>query len=299
MAIAFVASTVGMIAMLNYAGQPLPLLLLYFTVMYMFVLVAARVRAEVGAPVVWNHPYGFDQTMPVHWLGTKNIMHMAGPQGTVLFYAMFYIGRTVFAHTTAQAFTDGLRLADHGHVNRRSINMMMILICVVALALTFWFHLDVGYRYGQGLIGAKVGRAGTGWGMSWSKGNYSMLETAFNKPSGPDFTRIAFYVAGFLFTGAVTLARTRLTSFPFHPLGFVMATLYGDWSPYWWPFLIAWLAQRLTLRYGSLPAYRKLVPLFLGLTLGHMIVGGVIWRIIINYFIDPTISVRYYVNLGG
>jgi hypothetical protein len=299
MAIALAASTIGMIAMLNYAGQPLPLLLLYFTILYIFVLVAARVRAEVGPPVVWTHPYGFDQTMPVHWLGTKNIMRMAGPQGTVLFYAMFYIGRTVFAHTTAQSFTDGLRLADHGHVSRRSINVMMILICVVALALTFWFHLDVGYRYGQGLIGAKVGRAGTGWGMSWSKANYSMLETAFNNPSGPDFTRIAFYVAGFLFTGAVTLARTRLTSFPFHPLGFVMATLYGDWSPYWWPFLVAWLAQRLTLRYGSLPAYRKLVPLFLGLTLGHMIVGGVIWRIIINYFIDPSISIRYYVNLGG
>ena len=299
LALGLLLSTVGMIAMLNYAGQPLSLLLLYFAVLYMFVIVAARVRAEVGPPVVWTHPYGFDQTMPTHWLGTRNIMRLAGPKGTVLFYAMFYIGRTVFAHTTAQSFTDGLRLADTGHVNRRSMNIMMLFICVVAIAITFWFHLDVGYRYGQGMIGAKIGRAGTGWGMSWSKGNYSLLESAFSRPSGPDLTRIIFYVAGFLFTGAITLARTRLTSFPFHPLGFVMATLYGDWSPYWWPFLVAWLAQRLTLRYGSLPGYRKLVPLFLGLTLGHSLVGGVLWRIIINYFIDPTISIRYYLNLGG
>lgn len=299
LAIGFVASALGMIAMLNYAGIALPLLLLYFAILYMFVLVAARVRAEVGPPVVWTHPYGFDQTMPVHLLGTRNIMRMAGPQGTVLFYALFYIGRTVFAHTTAQSFTDGLRLADTGRVNRRSINIMMLLICVLGLAITFWFHLNVGYQYGQGMIGAKIGRAGTGWGMQWSKGNYALLEAAFSKPGGPDWTRIAFYAAGFLFTSGITLARTHLTSFPFHPLGFIMATLYGDWSPYWWPFLIAWIAQRLALRYGSLPAYRKFVPLFLGLTLGHTLVGGVIWRIIINYFIDPTISIRYYLNLGG
>jgi len=41
------------------------------------------------------------------------------------------------------------------------------------------------------------------------------------------------------------------------------------------------------------------VPAFLGLFLGHALVGGVLWRIIINYFIDPTISYRYYLNLGG
>ena len=299
LAAGFVLSTVAMIAMLSHAGQPLPLLLLYFAVLYMFVIVAARIRAEVGPPVVWTHPYGFDQTMPVHLLGSRNILRMAGPQGTVLFYALFYIGRTVFAHTTVQSFADGLRLGDFGHVKRRSINAMMLLICVLGLALAFWFHLDVGYKYGQGMIGAKVGRAGTGWGMQWSKGNYTLLERVFSAPTGPDFTRLAFYAAGFLFTGGLTLARTHLTSFAFHPLGFVMATLYGDFSPYWWPFLVAWVSQRLALHYGSLPLYRKTVPVFLGLTLGHALVGGVLWRVIINYFIDPVISARYYLNLGG
>jgi len=74
--------------------------------------------------------------------------------------------------------------------------------------------------------------------------------------------------------------------------------VYMDGSPYWAPFLVAWVAQRLTLRYGSLPAYRKVVPAFIGLFFGHVIVGGIIWRLIINAFIDPTISVRYYVSLG-
>lgn len=299
LAIVLAAVTIGMIYMLSLAGIPVQLLVFYFAVLYMFVLVASRIRAEVGPPVTWTHPYGFDNVVPQHFLGTRGIRRLAGPKGTVLFYALFWIGRTVFAHTTAQYFTDSLRLADFAHVRRRSVVAIMLMIAAVALGLAFWFHLDVGYKFGQGLIGAKIGRAGNGWGMSWSKGNYSLLQQAFAAPSGPDVPRITFYGAGFLFTGLLTLARQHLTNFPFHPLGFVMATLYGDHSPYWWPFFVAWAVQRITLRYGGLPLYRKFVPLFLGLTLGHTLVGGVLWRIIINYFIDPVISSRYYLNLGG
>ncbi len=175
----------------------------------------------------------------------------------------------------------------------------MLAMCVLALALTYWYHLDVGYRYGQGLIGAKTGRAGRSWALNWSRGNYRLLDTALDSPQGPDRTRAGFYGAGFALTVIVTWARTMISSFPFHPLGIILGTLYGDWTPYWGPFLIAWLAQRLTLRYGGLPAYRNVVPAFLGLFFGHVLIGGILWRIIINYFIDPVISFRYYVNLGG
>lgn len=297
--IVLAGATVGMIAMLSYAGIPTSLLIFYFAVLYLFVLVAARIRAEVGPPVTWNHPYGFDTVVPLHLLGSRGLIRLAGPTGMVLYQALFYIGRTVFAHTTAQYFTDSLRLADFGHVRRRSVVSIMLIVSVIAIAIAFWFHLDVGYKFGQGLIGAKVGRAGTGWAMSWSKGNYSLMQQAFNSPGPPEVPRLMFYLAGFLFTGGLTWARMHLTNFPLHPLGFVLATLYGDHSPYWWPFFVAWAAQRLALRYGGLTLYRKFVPLFLGLTLGHVLIGGVAWRIIINYFIDPVISSRYYLNLGG
>ena len=28
-------------------------------------------------------------------------------------------------------------------------------------------------------------------------------------------------------------------------------------------------------------------------------IAGILWRIFINYFIDPVVAVRYYINLGG
>jgi hypothetical protein len=91
----------------------------------------------------------------------------------------------------------------------------------------------------------------------------------------------------------------RLSNFPFHPLGFILATLYGEVTPYWFPFLVAWAGQRTALRYGAFLLYRRVVPAFLGLAFGHIFIAGILWRIFINYFIDPVIAVRYYINLGG
>lgn len=294
-----VASTVALIWMMAHGGQNLTLLIIYFATLYMYVLIAARVRAEIGPPVAWNHPYGFDQQTPVHLLGTRTIKRLAGPTGTTLFYGLFWIGRTIFAHSAAQYQIDGMRLADFGRVNRRSIVILMLIACVVGMALTWWYHLDVGYRYGQGLIGEKTGRAGRSWAMNWSRGQYTLLDRALNSPQGPEPPVLGAYGAGFLAASALTLMRARFSNFPFHPIGFILATLYGDSTPYWFAFFFAWLAQRITLRYGGLPLYRKAVPAFLGLAFSHIFIGGILWRIIINYFIDPTISIRYYLNIGG
>lgn len=295
----FLLGTAALMTMLNYAGIRFWPLLAFFVSLYMFVLVAARIRAEAGPPVLWTHPYGFDTMVPIHLFGSRFIRGVGSPQSMILYYAMFWIGRTVFAHSAGQAFTDGLKLPDYARAKRSSFAWLMLFACLIAMALTFWYHLDVGYKYGQGLIGAKTGRAGRSWALNWSRGNYNLLDRAVQSPQGPDWTRVGFYVGGFLLTAGVTWARTMISSFPFHPLGIILGTLYGDHSPYWSPFLGAWVFQRLALRYGSLPAYRRTVPAFLGLFFGHVLIGGIIWRIFINYFIDPVISFRYYINLGG
>jgi hypothetical protein len=294
-----VVGTIVLFWMLSYAGIQAGPLLAYFVSLYMFVLIAARIRAEAGPPVLWTHPYGFDTIVPIHLLGNRFIRGFGSPKSMVLYYALFWLGRTVFPHSAAQAFTDGLKLPEFAHARRSSFFWVMFIACIFGLGLTYWYHLDVGYKYGQGLIGSELGRAGNSWALSWSRGNYVLLSQALLNPEGPDWLRMGFYGGGFALTMLVTWARMMISNFPFHPLGIILGTLYGDGTPYWGPFLVAWVVQRLALRYGSLPAYRKLVPAFLGLFFGHVLIGGIIWRIFINYFIDPTISNAYYVNLGG
>jgi len=299
LALGLVIGTVAMIAFWVQAGLPPLLPTITILSMLIFTLVASRVRAEAGPPVVWCHPYGYDQRMPYQLLGSRLIKRMGGVRPMALFGAMYWIGRTAYPHQVGQYFVDGFQLAGYANAKRSHMVALMVLVCVVALGITFWYHLDVGYTLGQGLIGSRSGERSLGWGFNWSRGEYSVVQTGLDRPQGPDYERLGFYGGGFVFTWLLTMARIRLTNFPFHPLGFLLATLYGDHTPYWFPFLFAWTCQRLALRYGGYKLYRRFVPLFLGLTLGHVLVGGFLWRIVINYFIDPTISKRYYLNLGG
>ncbi len=280
--IVFVATTAAMMVMLLRAGHRIDLLLLYFASMYMFVLVTARMRAEAGPPVPWTHPYGYDTEMLYHLLGNRYIRGYGPLQPMVQFYSLFYIGRTVFAHSAGQYFADGYRVIDYGEAKRSSVLKLMLLACLVAVFLAFWNHLDLGYRHGQAFFFAAEGREHRTWPIAWSSYNYRLLDAGVDNPDGPNLSRVSGYVGGFVGTMLITWGRLNVSNFPLHPLGVVMGTLYNDWSPYWAPFLIAWIVQRLTLRYGSLPAYRRMVPLFLGLFLGHTVVGNVLRPIIIR-----------------
>ncbi len=88
--------------------------------------------------------------------------------------------------------------------------------------------------------------------------------------------------------------RTRLPGFPLHPLGFAAANCYGDLT--WWPFLVVWVLKALVLRYGGSGLYRRMVPLFLGFALGHLVVAGVFWGLIAAFW--PEAAKTYNVFFG-
>ncbi len=280
--IVFFLSTGTMIWMLLRAGHRLDMLLIYFAILYMFVTVTARIRAEAGPPVPWTHPYGFDTEMPTHLLGNAFIRGHGPLTGIVQFYSLFYVGRTVFTHSAGQYFADGYRLVDYGGAKRSAALKLMMVALVIAGFLAFYNHLTIGYRYGQAFYSAAEGAEHRTWAQNWSSYNYLLLEQGTEKPAGPDVARSVAYAAGLVGTGVITWARLNLSNFPLHPLGVVMGTLYNEGSPYWAPFLIAWIAQQLALRYGGLPAYRRMVPLFLGLFFGHTLVGNVARPILVR-----------------
>ena len=53
------------------------------------------------------------------------------------------------------------------------------------------------------------------------------------------------------------------------PLDFFM-TIFG-------PFLLVWIVKTLILRLGGMGAYRRAIPFFLGLIIGHFFLAGLIW----------------------
>ena len=60
---------------------------------------------------------------------------------------------------------------------------------------------------------------------------------------------------------------------PLHPIGFPLAqTLPIRYT--WLSIMLAWLFKRYVLRYGGAGMYRRFVPLFYGLVLGHFTAMG-------------------------
>ena len=68
-----------------------------------------------------------------------------------------------------------------------------------------------------------------------------------------------------------TTLRQRLTWWPFHPIGYALATT-SSLDYFWCPFFLAWVAKAVTIRYGGIQLYRRFLPFFLGLILGDYVV---------------------------
>ena len=95
-----------------------------------------------------------------------------------------------------------------------------------------------------------------------------------------------------LFTAGLWLARNTWLRFPLHPLGYLVATAYGDGSHLWFPFLLVWVVKGIVLRISGARGFRKLIPGFVGFALGHFIFGGTVWTIM-RMFLSTSITERY------
>jgi hypothetical protein len=85
--------------------------------------------------------------------------------------------------------------------------------------------------------------------------------------------------------GAVTVVfiawmRLRFFWWPFHPVGYILglSTLVDEGCGQS-PFLIAWLAKSLVLRYGGLRLYQQTLPIVIGLIVGDVL-NRSLWNVI-------------------
>jgi hypothetical protein len=66
------------------------------------------------------------------------------------------------------------------------------------------------------------------------------------------------------------MARSRFMWFPLHPVGILMCVPFAMFTM-WVSIMIGWLFKVIIMRFGGSDSYRKLVPAFLGLALGDMV----------------------------
>ena len=246
----------------------------FFLVVYLAISIAiARLRAELGPPAHDLHFAGPDQMLP-RFFGMKQL----GPVNLAALSLTWFFNRAYRGHAIAPSL-EGYKIAQQTGMSARR----MLIALVVALALGifggFWAMLHVGYKYG---MEASV----IGPGSVFGNEPYRNLHGWISNPQPPNTG--ATIATGVGLTTAILLAlmRMRFAWWPFHPVGYAIS---GSWSmeQLWFPMFISWLIKWAILRYGSAKAYRKAVPLFIGLVLGEFVVGCA-WDLVgIMYGFDP------------
>lgn len=238
-----------------------------FLIYFILATAIARMRAELGPPVHDLHFSGPDYMITT----SAGLNKLSGGDFVGLTY-FYWFNRAYRGHPMPIGI-EGMKMAQITKSSQRKFLFAIMLAALLGGFAAFWAYLDQAYRLG---LAAKV--HGQSAFAVEAFNNLSKWWARPNQMSSPNWGANFAMIQGFVVCALLGYARLRIFSFPFHPIGYAIS---GSWSMnlVWLPILIAWALKVVTLRYGGLKLYKELIPLFLGLILGEMIMGS-LWSLI-------------------
>jgi hypothetical protein len=293
--IGLAASAVFVLAFARVAGMAMWLALGYFGILLLFVLVVARIRAETGVPLGFVYPYSLPKEMLLNVVSVPQTLAWGGTGSFVLLSSMAWLSRHHFVQEHAAYQLDGAKIASDNRLAMRTLLLFVGVAFAVGLAAAFWSHLNAYYTIGSNMAGG----GGTGeYRAMVAAQEYQQMSSRLAAPPLRDMGKLFAMGAGFLAVSGLSLMRAQMLRLPLHPLGFLIATAYGESLNCWFAMFVAWLLKAMILRFGGLPLYRKGIPFFLGLTIGHFFLAGIAWPVI-SLFIAPEASQSYHIYFAG
>ena len=253
------------------AGMSVSFALSFFVIYFLILFAFTRMRAELGPPAHGLPHFGPFQLI-VSIVGSHRI-----PAQTLVASAPHWTHTKGFQSQPMPAYLESFKLADRSGIDTRKLWKVCLLATFVSVIVTFWAFLDLSYKWG-----------GPG---AW-RGNlaYNVIERLLKQPAGTDGASLMSTAFGFIFVLGGTVLRFRFLWWPLHPLAYPLAG-YQFFAHLWFPFLVSWLIKAPLLRYGGIRAYRKALPLFLGLILGDFVLGTM-WGIMGLLTGEPTYTFK-------
>lgn len=260
--VAFWGGVLGIVALtvfLCQIGLPIWVAIVFWAIYFLILIVLSRVYAEAGAGWAWG------PLVPVH----TAIMDATGVSGmqpkalTAFGYLDWFDNE--FRDTPMPHQLEAMKMGEETNTGRKQLLWALLIAAAISGIAAFWAYLSMYYEFGA--ASAKVRPALQGVGP----GHLREIAHWINNPTPPDYRSLEAMVAGGLIVLALASLRQTFVWWPFHPIGYALAgTLSMEYM--WCPFLIAWAAKSLVLRYGGVKFYREAVPFALGLILGDYIV---------------------------
>ncbi len=248
---------------------------IYYSLILAVALVYSRIRAEVGVPQIWMFPYYQHYKGIKFALGSEALRVGGSWQTLTIFTYLVPFSRGYFQSIQGYQI-EAFRLAELGNIKPKSMTKMLVISLVVGMAVAWWMHLRSYYEFGAGGV-----RALEGWGSGHAKQQFTELAGYADAPLLPDVARTLAAGFGLVLAGTLTILRVHFLRFPLHPLAYCMTSSYGELI--WGSFLVVWIVKALVFKLGGMRTYRKLVPAFLGLALGHFFTAGIAYGLIGSY----------------
>jgi hypothetical protein len=269
-ALGVLVGTVAVVGFAWAAGMALWVAAAYIGIILLVALVYARIRGEVGVPLLWLFPFYMPKNVLLYTLGSTPFAN-SGPATLPVFALFTFLARGYFPAMIGYQI-ESMEISRRAGLNSRAITAAVLLALGAGFAFGWYFHLQPYYEYG-----AQYLRGGI-WGSGMARQEYTWASDWTHSPRSVDHQRIWATATGAGLAGALVVLRQQWLGFPLHPLGYAMSCSYG--SLIWWPFLLVWLLKTLVLRYGGMRLYRQTVPAFLGFAIGHYAVAGIFWGLV-------------------
>ncbi len=242
---------------LNRAGMALgPLLAFGFGTLVLY-LGLARIIVESG--LIYLRGPITAQSFTWHLFGTTGLGTASAVALGGLTYAFFCdaktFGITALAHIPRLGTAMAVRY-------RRALVPAILAGASIGAAVVITFTLHQGYT----TIGSYNFGGGAYDGIG---GIWPLTGRRLQQNFGTDWDRVTFLGLGGAFTALLFFLRTRLPTFPIHPIGFTIAAS-GAMRSSICPFFLVWLIRTVLIKLGGPEYYRKATPFFLGMFIGFL-----------------------------
>jgi len=104
---------------------------------------------------------------------------------------------------------------------------------------------------------------------------FKWTKSVVSAPHGPQALAVYNMIGGGVFVLALFACRSAFTWFAIHPAGFLVAGTYPI-SAIWFSIFLGWMFKGPVMRYGGIVAYRRLLPMVVGLIIGDCL-NALVW----------------------
>jgi len=261
-ALLFVAGMVAAIAIGISIRMSWAVAIAFFVQYYIMTAIIGRIRAEMGLPT-----HELERLGPTVMQGNILGPRLLGVQNLTSLSLFFGFTRGMRNIPFPLQF-EALYLAQHTGSSQRRLLLATLAMIPVAVALSFFMTLALGYHHGLGMNWAR-------WMPGSCQESWNQLTGWLNRNEPFQWNRIWASLIGFGVYFGLMLLRTRWIGWPLHPAGFALSTTWYM-AHMWCPMMIAWIAKTVTLRYAGGKAMRALRAAAFGLILAD-VVSGSLW----------------------